>query len=98
MIANSNAKNIGATSANSTTAEPSRLRRKRRNRLLKERICDGIEATSGARGTAVLIRRNRLSKFFARWKQSDPLCKADENHVVSAPRSGPIEPSPPCLQ
>jgi hypothetical protein len=34
IIANSSAKNIGATRANSTTAEPRRLRRNRRKTLL----------------------------------------------------------------
>ena len=34
MIANSSAKNTGATSANSTAAEPRRLRRKRRSVFL----------------------------------------------------------------
>src|SRR5476649_2817970 len=34
MIANSSAKNTGATSANSTAAEPLRLRRNRRNAFL----------------------------------------------------------------
>ncbi len=36
MIANSSAKNTGATSANSTAAEPRRLRRNRRNAVLNE--------------------------------------------------------------
>jgi hypothetical protein len=36
MIANSNAKNMGATNANSTAAEPPRLRRKRRTAVAME--------------------------------------------------------------
>ena len=46
MIANSSAKNTGATSANSTAAEPRRLRRNRRKAFLKEAgeaAGDGIE-------------------------------------------------------
>jgi hypothetical protein len=38
MIANSSAKNSGATSANSTTAEPRPLRRKRRNKVRNEAV------------------------------------------------------------
>jgi len=38
MIANSSAKNTGATKANSTAAEPRGLRRNRRNRFLMETV------------------------------------------------------------
>jgi hypothetical protein len=49
MMANSNAKNTGATSANSTAAEPRRLRRKRRNAFVAaatESADDGINLFS----------------------------------------------------
>ena len=46
MIANRTAKNIGATSANSTAAEPLRLRRNRRRMWFAEDGQDGIERTS----------------------------------------------------
>jgi hypothetical protein len=45
MIANSNAKKTGATSANSTAAEPRRLRRNRRKTLLVAVKVAGIEET-----------------------------------------------------
>src|SRR3954454_11018224 len=47
MIANRTPKNIGATSANSTTAEPPRLRRKRRRIFLAGAAGEDIEQTSG---------------------------------------------------
>ena len=50
MIANSRAKNTGATSANSTASEPRRLRRNRRNRFRTEALeaaGDGIEESPG---------------------------------------------------
>ena len=46
MIANSSAKNTGATRANSTAADPRRLRRNRRNALVTENVAaagDDIE-------------------------------------------------------
>jgi len=55
MIANSNAKNTGATKANSTAAEPRRLRRNRRNMFLAgavEAAGDGIKES---------LNRQRLS-------------------------------------
>src|ERR1700738_4370839 len=50
MIANSSAKNTGATKANSTAAEPGRLRRNRRKALLTEAVeaaDDGIGQSLG---------------------------------------------------
>jgi hypothetical protein len=47
MIAKRTAKNIGATSANSTAAVPLRLRRNRRRMLDLEGVDGGIEETSG---------------------------------------------------
>ena len=50
MIANSNAKNTGATNANSTAADPRRLRRKHRNALLMgtlDATGEDIEETPG---------------------------------------------------
>ena len=50
MIANSNAKNTGATNANSIAADPRRLRRKQRNALLMgtlDATGDDIEETPG---------------------------------------------------
>src|ERR1044071_9474367 len=52
MIANSRAKNIGATIANSTAAEPRRLRRKRRSALrvaASEDAGEGIGDPSGGK-------------------------------------------------
>src|SRR5665647_2859134 len=51
MIANNSAKNTGATSANSTAAEPRRLRRNRRNIFRNEAFeaaGDGIDRSPGA--------------------------------------------------
>src|SRR5476649_388803 len=55
MIANSNAKNTGATRANSTAAEPPRLRRNRRRIFPAE----AFEATGD--GIGLDLRRQRLS-------------------------------------
>jgi hypothetical protein len=55
MIANSSAKNTGATSANSTAAEPRRLRRKRRNafrNVAVEPAGDDIDQSSGGKQLA----------------------------------------------
>src|SRR3954468_16965233 len=55
MIANSNAKNTGATSANSTAAEPRRLRRKRRNAFARAAVQpagDDIDQSSGEKQLA----------------------------------------------
>src|SRR4051812_37307537 len=55
MIANSSAKNTGATSANSTAAEPRRLRRKRRNafpRAAVEPAGDDIDQSLGEKQLA----------------------------------------------
>src|SRR3954454_3494242 len=55
MIANSSAKNTGATSANSTAAEPRRERRKRRSASLTvavEPIGDDIDRSSGEKQLA----------------------------------------------
>src|SRR5277367_6854388 len=52
MIVNSNAKNTGATSANSTAAEPRPLRRNRRQTCLAEAVeaaRDGIEESPRSR-------------------------------------------------
>src|SRR3954470_5942700 len=49
MMANSSAKKTGATSANSTAAEPRRLRRKRRSAVLVA-TSEGIAHSSGATG------------------------------------------------
>jgi hypothetical protein len=52
MIANSSAKNTGATSANSTAAEPRRLRRNRRKAFLTVAIGtagDDIDRSSGGK-------------------------------------------------
>src|SRR6266436_7978141 len=46
-IANSSAKNFGATSANSTAAEPRRLRRNRRSAFPMEAMGEGIEEIPG---------------------------------------------------
>jgi hypothetical protein len=54
MIANNSAKNIGAISANSTAAEPRRLRRNRRIAFLTE----AVEADDGIK---VFPTRRRLS-------------------------------------
>src|SRR5882672_7676475 len=60
MIANSSAKNTGATKANSTAAEPRRLRRNLRNALLTE-ACeaagDGIGESLESR-TATAARQS----------------------------------------
>jgi hypothetical protein len=50
MIANRTAKKIGATSANSTAAEPLRLRRNRRRMLALGAVEGGIEETSEREG------------------------------------------------
>ena len=55
MIANSNAKNTGATSANSTAAEPPRLRRNRRRTF----PAGAVEATGD--GIGLDLGRQRVS-------------------------------------
>jgi len=57
MIANSSAKNTGATRANSTAAEPRRLRRNRRIAFLTEAV-EGIE--NFPRRQRISTRKNYL--------------------------------------